>query len=132
MQCFAKFKLYDRNYDQIPVVNPGDWFGNCFMIGISNGFSLDHYIVEADSAQDAIDAFTESSEGHRIIIAPDDPSFADYDPETCNYGPSGQVVDYDHLQINGDERTGLTGVKYYIEFEPNEFERIEIEELEEE
>ena len=39
--------------------------------------------------------------GHNISVPDDD--LADYDAETCNYGPSGQVIDLDHLMIHGTE-----------------------------
>ena len=59
-------------------------------------------IVEADSAQDAIDELADSEDhSHHIVVADED--LDDYDPETCNYGPSGQVVDLDHLMIHGAE-----------------------------
>lgn len=61
-------------------------------------------IVEGDSAQDAIDVLADSEKyGHHIVVADDD--LADYDPESCNYGPSGQVIDLDWLMIHGMEGT---------------------------
>ncbi len=39
--------------------------------------------------------------GHNIVVSGDD--LADYDPETCHYSGSGQVLDLDHLMIYGDE-----------------------------
>jgi hypothetical protein len=59
-------------------------------------------IVEADTMQDAIDELADSEKyGHNINVPDDD--LADYDAETCNYGPSGQVIDLDHLMIHGTE-----------------------------
>jgi hypothetical protein len=88
----------------IPVINPGDWFGKTWLIEIGGSYFPLFLIVEADTMQDAIDELADSEKyGHNIVVAKED--LADYDLETCNYGPSGQVIDLDHLMIHGAEGT---------------------------
>ena len=86
----------------IPVINPGDWFGKAWLIEIGGSYSPLFLIVEADTIQDAIDELADNEKyGHNIVVPVED--LADYDTETCNYGPSGQVIDLDHLMIHGQE-----------------------------
>ena len=86
----------------IPVINPGDWFGKTWLVEIGGSYWPLFLIVEADTIQDAIDELADSEKyGHNITVPDDD--LADYDSETCNYGPSGQVIDLDHLMIHGTE-----------------------------
>jgi len=86
----------------IPVINPGDWFGKTWLVEIGGSYWPLFLIVEADTVQDAIDELADSEKyGHNISVPDDD--LADYDAETCNYGPSGQVIDLDHLMIHGTE-----------------------------
>jgi hypothetical protein len=86
----------------IPVINPGDWFGKTWLVEIGGSYWPLFLIIEADTVQDAIDELADSEKyGHNISVPEDD--LADYDAETCNYGPSGQVIDLDHLMIHGTE-----------------------------
>lgn len=88
----------------IPVVNPEGWFGKTWLLEIGGSYTPLFLVVEADSVQDAIDELADSDEhGHHIVVADED--LADYDPDTCHYGPSGQVLDLDHLMIHGIEGT---------------------------
>jgi hypothetical protein len=84
----------------IPIINPGDWFGKTWLIEIGGSYFPLFLIVEADTVQDAIDELADNEKyGHNITVSEED--LADYDAETCNYGPSGQVIDLDHLMIHG-------------------------------
>ncbi len=88
--------------ENIPVVNPGDWFGKTFLIEIGGSYTPLFLIVEADNVSDAIDELADSEEyGHHIIVDPD--YLDDYPEEDRHYGPSGQIVDLDHLMIYGQE-----------------------------
>jgi len=99
-------ELNDHNLTDVPVVNPGNWFGKTWLIEIGGSYSPLFLIVEADSPSDAIDELADSETfGHHIVVADED--LGDYDSETCNYGPSGQVVDLDHLMIHGCEGCDL-------------------------
>lgn len=86
----------------IPVLNPGDWFGKTWLLEIGGSYWPLFLVVEADSVTDAIDELADNEKyGHNIVVADED--LGDYEPETCNYGPSGQVLDLDHLMIHGQE-----------------------------
>ena len=86
----------------IPVINPGDWFGKTWLVEIGGSYWPLFLIVEADTVQDAIEELADNEKyGHNITVPDED--LADYDAETCNYGPSGQVIDLDHLMIHGTE-----------------------------
>lgn len=88
----------------IPVINPGDWFGKTWLLEIGGSYTPLFLIVEADNAQDAIDELADSEDhSHHIVVS--DEEVADYDPETCHYGPSGQMVDLDHLMVHGIENS---------------------------
>ena len=96
----AKFNGHELK--DIPVINPGDWFGKTWMIEIGGSYFPLFLIIEADTMQDAIDELADNEKyGHNIVVAKED--LADYDAETCNYGPSGQVIDLDYLMIHGQE-----------------------------
>lgn len=98
----ATCELNDHQLTDLPVVNPGNWFGKTWLLEIGGSYSPLFLIVEADSPSDAIDELADSETfGHHIVVADED--LGDYDSETCNYGPSGQVVDLDHLMIHGCE-----------------------------
>lgn len=98
----AKAKLNGHELTDMPVLNPGEWFGKTWLIEIGGSYWPLFLIVEADSVQDAIDELAESEEyGHNIVVAEDD--LGDYAEEDRHYGPSGQVLDLDHLMVHGDE-----------------------------
>jgi hypothetical protein len=100
----AKAKFHDRQLSDIPVINPGDWFGKCWLIEIGGSYTPLFLIVEADSLTDAIDELADNEKyGHLITV--DDSDLGDYDPNDCHYGPSGQVLDLDWLMIHGQEGT---------------------------
>ena len=72
------------------------------MLEIGGSYTPLYLVVEADSAADAIDELADNEKyGHHIVVA--DADLADYDPDDCQFGPSGQVLDLDSLQIHGQE-----------------------------
>ncbi len=98
----AKATLNGHELADIPVLNPGDWWGKTWLLEIGGSYTPFFLIVEADSVQTAIDELADNEKhGHLISVADED--LADYDPEDCNYGPSGQVLDLDWLTIHGQE-----------------------------
>lgn len=98
----ATCTLNGHELADVPVVNPGDWFGKTWLLEVGGSYTPLFLIVEADSASDAIDELADSEKwGHNIVV--DDADLGDYDPEACHYGPSGQVLDLDHLAIHGCE-----------------------------
>jgi hypothetical protein len=102
--CDIKAKSTFNGHEllDIPVLNPGDWFGKCWLLEIGGSYTPLFLVVEADSVADAIDELADNKTyGHLITV--DDEDLADYDPNDCHYGPSGQVLDLDHLMIHGQE-----------------------------
>jgi len=95
--------LHSHELNDIPVINPGDWFGKTWLIEIGGSYSPLFLIVEADSVSDAIDELADNEKyGHHIIVEASD--LGDYPEEDRHYGPNGQVLDLDHLMIHGQER----------------------------
>jgi len=98
----ATCTLNGHELTDVDVLNAGSWFGKTYLIEIGGSYSPLFLIVEADSVSDAIDELADSEKwGHHIVV--EDADLGDYDLETCHYGPSGQVLDLDHLAIHGCE-----------------------------
>ena len=102
MPVTANAKFHGHELKHIEVINPGGWFGKCWLIEIGGSYSAHYLIVEGDSLNDAIDELASNEKhGHNIVVEQD--RLSDYDPDNCHYGPSGQVLDLDHLMIHGEE-----------------------------
>lgn len=87
---------------EIPVLNPGGWFGKTWLLEIGGSYWPLFLIVEADTVTDAIDELADSEKfGHNIVVPPED--LGDYAENDRHYGSSGQVLDLDHLMIHGQE-----------------------------
>jgi hypothetical protein len=98
----AKAKFNDHELNDIPVINPGDWFGKTWLLEIGGSYTPFFLVVEADTVTAAIDDLADNEKyGHLITVADDD--LSDYPEEGRHYGPSGQVLDLDHLLIHGQE-----------------------------
>lgn len=98
----AKAVLNGHELKDIPVLNPGDWFGKCWLVEIGGSYWPLFLIVEADSVSDAIDELADDEKyGHQIVVADED--LGDYSEDDRHYGPSGQVLDLDHLLVHGSE-----------------------------
>jgi hypothetical protein len=98
----AKAKLNGHELADIPVINPGNWFGKTWLIEIGGSFWPMYLVVEADTVSSAIDELADSEKfGHLITVADED--LGDYPEDDRHYGPSGQVLDLDHLMIHGQE-----------------------------
>jgi hypothetical protein len=102
MAITARGNLNGHDLTDVPVLNPGDWFGKAWLIEIGGSYTPLFLIVEADSVCDAIDELAEHEKfGHNIVVADED--LGDYDLDTCHYSGAGQVLDLDHLMIHGQE-----------------------------
>ena len=102
MPITASGNIHGHELKDIEVINPGGWFGKCWLIEIGGSYSAHYLIVEADSMCDAIDELADNEKhGHNIVVEED--RLSDYDPDSCPCGPSGQVIDLDHLMIHGME-----------------------------
>jgi len=100
MAITARGTFHGHELTDIPVLNPGDWFGKTWLIEIGGSYTPLFLIVEADSMCDAIDELAEHEKyGHNIIVA--DVDLGDYDLDTCHYSGNGQVLDLDWLMIHG-------------------------------
>lgn len=99
----AKATFHGQALTDIPVLNPGDWWGKCWLLEIGGSPTPLYLIVEAESVSTAIDELADNEKyGHNIVVADED--LGDYDPEDeRHYGPSGQVLDLDHLMVYGQE-----------------------------
>lgn len=102
MQITANGTLNGHDLTDMPVLNPGGWFGKTWLLEIGGSYWPLFLVVEADSMCDAIDELADNEKyGQHIVVADED--LGDYDPDSCHYGPSGQVLDLDHLMIHGQE-----------------------------
>ena len=101
-QVKANANFHGRELTDIRVINPGGWFGKTWLIEIGGSYSSFYLVVEAGSMSDAIDELADDEKyGHHIVV--EDEYLSDYDPDSYHYGPSGQVLDLDHLMLYGDE-----------------------------
>lgn len=102
MAITARGTINGHDLTDIPVLNPGDWFGKAWLVEIGGSYSSLYVVIEADSMSDAIDELAENEKyGHQIVVADED--LGDYDLEDCHYSGTGQVLDLDHLMIHGQE-----------------------------
>ncbi len=98
----ASGNLNGHDLTDIAVLNPGDWFGKAWLIEIGGSYFPLFLVIEADSINDAIDELADNEKyGHLITV--DDADLDDYPEDDRHYGPSGQVLDLDHLMIHGQE-----------------------------
>ncbi len=95
--------FHGHELKDMPVINPGDWFGKPWLIEIGGSYSPLFLIVEADSVSDAIDELADDEKyGHHIIV--EEADLGDYPEEDRYYGGNcGQVLELDHLLIHGQE-----------------------------
>ncbi len=101
-QITANATFHGHELKDIPVINPGDWFGKTWLIEIGGGYTSLYLVVEADSVSDAIDELADSEQhGHHIVV--EEANLGDYPEDDRHYGPHGQVLDLDHLLIHGQE-----------------------------
>lgn len=97
----ARGKLNNHELADIPVINPAGWFGRTWLIEIGGSYSPMFLVVEADTVSNAIDELADSKYGHHVIV--DEADLGDYPEDERHYGPSGQVIDLDHLMVHGQE-----------------------------
>lgn len=91
-----------QRLDNVEVLNSGDWFGKAWLIEIGGSFWPLFVVVEADSVQDALDELCDSSKfSHHIVVGEED--LGDYPEDERHCGPSGQVIDLEHVMVHGQE-----------------------------
>ena len=120
MAITARGNLNGLELNDIPVLNPGDWFGKAWLIELGGSYSSLYLIAEANSMCDAIDELAENEKyGHQIIV--EDDNLGDYPEDSRHYGASGQVLDLDHLMIYGQEGSDCPfRCRYFGDFLPEE------------
>ena len=98
----ASATFHGQELKDVPVLNPGGWFGKTWLLEIGGSYWPLFLIVEADTVLDAIDELADNEKfGHNIVVPPED--LGDYPENDRHYGASGQVLDLDHLMIHGTE-----------------------------
>jgi hypothetical protein len=101
-QITARGSFHGQDLSDVPALNPGDWFGKTWLVEIGGSYTPLFLVVEADSVTDAIDELADNKQyGHQIVVPEED--LGDYPEADRHYGPSGQVLDLDHLMVHGRE-----------------------------
>ena len=102
MAITARGEFKGNDLIDIPVLNPGGWFGKTWLLEIGGSYWPLFLVVEADTISDAIDELAEHEKyGHHIVVADED--LDDYPEDDRHYSGTGQVLDLDHLMIHGAE-----------------------------
>ena len=65
----ANGTFHGHELKDMPVINPGDWFGKTWLIEIGGGYSPIFIIVEADSVSNAIDELADHEKDHQPLAA---------------------------------------------------------------
>lgn len=133
MAITARCNFHGHDLTDIPVLNPGGWFGKTWLIELGGSYTPLFLIVESDSLTDAIDELAENEKyGHQIIVADED--LGDYPEDDRHYSGNGQVLDLDHLMIYGQEGSDCPfKCKYFGDglpeegVVPTEFEHLDVE-----
>ena len=133
MKITASCTFHDHDLADIPVINPGSWFGKTWLLELGGSYTPLFLIVEADSMSDAIDELSDNETyGHQIHVP--DSDLGDYPENDRQYDGSGRVLDLDHLLIHGQEGSDVPfPVKYYGDelpaegIDPREYAQWEIE-----
>jgi hypothetical protein len=101
-QVKAKGSFNGQELNDLVVLNPGDWFGKCWLIVIEDSCWPTYLVVEADSVSDAFDELADDEKyGHHVVVPDED--LGDYPEDQRHYGPSGQVIDLDNVMVYGQE-----------------------------
>jgi hypothetical protein len=113
MRITASCKFQGHDLSDVPVINPGGWFGKTWLLELGGSYTPLFLIVEADSVSDAIDELSDDETyGHQIHVPDED--LADYPEDDRHYDGSGRVIDLDHLMVYGQEGSDQPyPVKYY-------------------
>lgn len=107
----ARFQLSKGGEEQTcEALNPGDWFGEVWIVEVVDGQESTYFAVEAQSCSDAIDEFADSKYGHMIKIG--EPDIKDYDLETVSRaGNDGAPVCLDGLALHECNSVSSRSVK---------------------
>jgi hypothetical protein len=116
----ASCKFHDQDLTEIPVINPGGWFGKTWLLELGGSYTPLFLVVEADIITDAIDELSDNETyGYQIHVLNED--LADYPEDDRHYDGSGRVIDLDHLMIHGEENREVPyPIKYHGDGLPSE------------
>jgi len=112
-----RFKAKHNGYEvEGDCVNPGEWFGEAWVIESGCGYSSIFFAVEADNESDAIDELTDHDDYGKCIRIDEE----DADEETYRAGNAGEPVDLDNVAMFRpksivyilDDGTELTPIEY--------------------
>ena len=102
----ASCKFNGHDLTDIPVLNPGGWFGKAWLVEIGGSYTPLFLVVEADTISDAIDELSDDPTfGHQIHVPESD--LGDYPEDDRHYDGSGRVIDLDHVMVHGREGCDL-------------------------
>jgi hypothetical protein len=102
----ASCEFKGHSLTDVPVLNPGGWFGKTWLIELGGSYWPLFLVVEADGVSDAIDELSDNETfGHQIHVPESD--LADYPEDDRHYDGSGRVLDLEHVMVHGREGTDL-------------------------
>lgn len=114
----ASCTLNGHDLTDVPVLNPGGWFGKAWLVEIGGSYTPLFLVVEADSVSDAIDELSDDETyGHLIHVPEGD--LGHYPEDDRHYDGNGRVIDLEHVQVHGKEGCDLPmPLEYHAEDEP--------------
>lgn len=116
MDITASCEFGVRKLTEIPVINPGAWFGKTWLIEIGGSYTPLFLVVEADTVTDAIDELSDSAFGHQIHVTESD--LGDYPENDRQYDGSGRVINLDWVSIHGREGCDQPyPIRYHVDCE---------------
>jgi hypothetical protein len=117
MKITASCRFGDHDLRDIPVINPGGWFGKAWLVEIGGSYTPLFLVVEADTISDALDELSDDpTYGPQIHVPQED--LSDYPEEERHYDSRGRVIDLDWVMVHGQvERDLPCPVKYHVEGE---------------
>ena len=116
----ASCNFQNSHLSDIPVINPGGWFGKAWLLEIGGSYTPLFLIAEADNVSEAIDELSDDPTfGHQIHVLAED--LNDYPENERHYDGSGRVIDLDWLMVHGQECCDFPyPVKYHGDGLPSE------------
>ena len=91
-QLRAEVFTYNHWEKDIPILNPGDWFGKARVLSIEGGYVPLRLVVEADGLSEAIDVLADHETYKREVVIPET-DFGDYYSDvvaSCAILPAGR------------------------------------------
>ena len=108
----ASCEFHGHKLADVPVINPGGWFGKAWLIEVGGSYTPLWLVVEADTMSDAIDELSDNKKyGHNLHVPESD--LGDYPENERHHDGSGRVIDLEHVIVHGQERSHLPYVVTY-------------------